>query len=37
MAGGGDGRKQGMPPAVKALLSKFSSTREEDRLDGYTK
>ncbi|KAJ1489238.1 magnesium-chelatase, subunit H [Baffinella frigidus] len=31
------GKKQGMPPAVKALLSKFSSTREEDRLDGYTK
>jgi magnesium chelatase subunit H len=26
-----------MPPAVKSLLSKFSSTREEDRLDGYTK
>ena len=31
------GKKQGMPPAVKAVLSKFSSTREEDRLDGYTK
>eukprot|EP00960_Hanusia_phi_P025876 745925-Hanusia_phi.AAC.5 len=31
------GKKQGMPPAVKSLLSKFSSTREEDRLDGYTK
>lgn len=31
------GKKQGMPPAVKSLLSKFSSTREEDRLDSYTK
>lgn len=30
------GKKQGMPPAVKSLLSKFSSKREEDRLDGYT-
>ncbi len=30
------GKKQGMPPAVKSMLSKFSSKREEDRLDGYT-
>ncbi len=37
MASSSSGQKQGMPPAVKSLLSKFSSTREEDRLDGYTK
>ena len=30
-------KKAGPPPAVKALLSKFGSGREEDRLDGYTK
>ena len=30
-------KKPGPPPAVKALLSKFGSGREEDRLDGYTK
>lgn len=30
------GKKQGMPPAIKTLLGKFSSKREEDRLDGYT-
>ena len=32
MKGGG-----GPPPAVKALLSKFGSGREEDKLQGYLK
>jgi magnesium chelatase subunit H len=34
MAGGG-GEGSGPPPAVKALLSKFGSKKEEDRLKGY--
>lgn len=31
----GEGQQQGPPPAVKALLSKFGSKKEEDRLKGY--
>ena len=34
MASDGDG-PSGPPPAVKAVLSKFSSGREEDKLSGY--
>ncbi|XRB01360.1 magnesium-chelatase subunit ChlH [Pycnococcus provasolii] len=30
-----DGKKAGPPPAVKAILSKFGSNREEDKLVGY--
>ena len=32
---GEGGQQQGPPPAVKALLSKFGSKKEEDRLKGY--
>lgn len=32
----GDG-PQGPPPAVKAILSKFSSGKEEDKISGYLK
>lgn len=32
---GSGGQSQGPPPAVKALLSKFGSKREEDKLKGY--
>ena len=32
-----DGSQSGPPPAVKAILSKFSSGREEDKLQGYLK
>ena len=32
-----DGTPSGPPPAVKAILSKFSSGKEEDKLQGYTK
>ena len=30
-----DGQKAGPPPAVKAILSKFGSGKEEDKLVGY--
>lgn len=32
-----DGEAAGPPPVVKALLSKFSSGKEEDKLSGYLK
>lgn len=32
-----DGEEQGPPPAVKAVLSKFSSGKEEDKISGYLK
>lgn len=32
-----EGESQGPPPAVKAILSKFSSGREEDKLSAYIK
>jgi len=35
MKGGTEGGKQGPPPVVKALLEKFGSKKEEDRLKGY--
>ena len=33
----GDGSAAGPPPAVKAILSKFGSGKEEDKLAGYIK
>ncbi|KAL7541039.1 hypothetical protein ACHAXR_010578, partial [Thalassiosira sp. AJA248-18] len=38
MAGSGDGGgPSGPPPAIKAILSKFSSGKEEDKINGYLK
>ena len=31
----GGGKSQGMPAPVKAVLSKFSGRKEEDRMVGY--
>mmetsp|Transcript_2978 Transcript_2978/g.6554 ORF Transcript_2978/g.6554 Transcript_2978/m.6554 type:complete len:1763 (+) Transcript_2978:74-5362(+) len=36
MASSGGGSK-GMPPEVRAMISKLTGTREEDRIAGYTK
>ena len=32
-----DGEEAGPPPAIKAILSKFSSGKEEDKISGYLK
>ncbi len=33
----GGGGSDGPPPAVKAILNKFSSGKEEDKISGYLK
>jgi magnesium chelatase subunit H len=33
----GSGGSDGPPPAIKAILNKFSSGKEEDKINGYLK